>query len=182
MVPVIVDQHGVIIDGHHRAKIAEDLGIPYEQKVREFASDEERYEFALGLNLKRRHLNREQMRNLIATECDRTPEASDREIARRLGCSHRTVAAVRRPPEVDKLSTLEEAEARTEHIRHELDKIDQDCIDLLTRGAPPTTVAEVLTQIWAKAAEEINDAEVTDAMWRHMVNPRIQAILGWDAA
>jgi hypothetical protein len=107
LVPVIVDQHGAIIDGHHRAKIAAELGVPCERKVREFASDEERYEFALGLNLKRRDLNREQMRQLIASECERTPAATDREIARRLGCSHRTVAAVRRPPDVDKLSTQE---------------------------------------------------------------------------
>jgi ParB-like chromosome segregation protein Spo0J len=184
LVPIIVDQHGVVIDGHHRQKIAEGLGIPYEQKVRWFADDEERYELALGLNLKRRHLNREQMRELIATECKRTPGASDREIARRLGCSHRTVAAVRRPEPVDKLSTplsREDAEALTESIRRHLDKIDQDCIDLLTLGAPPTTVADVLKQMWAEAREQINDAEVTDAMWRYMVAPRVEAILRWPA-
>jgi hypothetical protein len=71
--------------------------------VQEFTSDEKRYEFALGLNLKRRHLNREQFREVIAAECERTPDASDREIARRLGCSPSTVGAVRRP--VSKLDT-----------------------------------------------------------------------------
>jgi ParB-like chromosome segregation protein Spo0J len=106
LVPVVTDQHGTIIDGHHRRKIADELGIPYETKTRNFASDEERYEFALGLNLKRRHLTREQMRELIASEIERTPDASDRAIGRRLGCSHRTVAAVRRPSVVDNLSTI----------------------------------------------------------------------------
>jgi ParB-like chromosome segregation protein Spo0J len=97
LIPITVDQHRVIIDGHHRQHIADEFGIPCPKVVREFANDEERHEFALGLNLKRRHLNREQMRQLIAAECERTPDASDREIARRLGCSPSTVGAVRRP-------------------------------------------------------------------------------------
>jgi hypothetical protein len=59
--------------------------------------DEKRHNFALALNLKRRHVTREQFRELIAAECERTPDASDREIGRRLGCSHHTVATVRRP-------------------------------------------------------------------------------------
>jgi hypothetical protein len=183
-VPVIVDQHGVIIDGHHRQQIAEELGIPCEQKVRQFANDEERYEFALGLNLKRRHLNREQMRQLIASECQRTPDASDREIARRLGCSPSTVGAVRRP--VSKLDTptmdREEAEERTRQIQHGLDQIDRLCIGLLADGVPPNAVAGMLKRIWAEAAEHWLDDEITDAMWRHVVTPRVAAILNWQPA
>jgi hypothetical protein len=175
-----VDQHGVIIDGHHRQKIAEDLGIPCEQKVREFASEEERHEFALGLNLKRRHLNREQMRNLIASECERTPDASDREIARRLGCSPSTVGAVRRP--VSNLDTpprvtREEAEALTESIRRQLDEADQGLIDVLAAGASPLVVSVTLMRQWAKFEREVNDAEATGPIWRHVIAPRIQAIL-----
>jgi ParB-like chromosome segregation protein Spo0J len=187
LVPITVDQHGVIIDGHHRQHIAAELGIPCPKVLREFTSDEERREFALGLNLKRRHLTREQMRQLIATECERTPDASDREIARRLGCSHRTVAAVRRPvsnldtPEVDNLSTprvtREEAEALTEAIRREIDRMDQAGIDLLRLGVPPAEVATAVMQAWAPASDHVNDAEFNDAIWRHIVSPRVAAIL-----
>jgi hypothetical protein len=147
--------------------------------VREFATDDERHNVALGLNLKRRHLTREQMRELIASECERTPDASDREIARRLGCSPSTVAAVRRP--VSKLDTppmsREEAEARTEEIRRHLAQMDLSFLGLLTEGVPPVTVAEAMLRAWAGFAEQANDAEVTDGMWRHMVAPRVQAIL-----
>jgi hypothetical protein len=73
LVPITVDQHGVIVDGHHRQHIADQLGIPCPEVVREFATDDERRDVALGLNLKRRHLTREQMRQLIATECERPP-------------------------------------------------------------------------------------------------------------
>jgi ParB-like chromosome segregation protein Spo0J len=183
MVPIIVDQHGVIIDGHHRQHIAAELGIPCPKVVREFATDEERREFALGLNLKRRHLTREQMRELIASECERTPDASDREIARRLGCSPSTVGAVRRP--VSKLDTSpmsrEEAEAWTETIRRHLAQADQEFAEALAAGVPPATVAEAILRSWAEAREQINDAEVTDAMWRHMVSPRVEAILNWQS-
>jgi hypothetical protein len=170
LVPITVDQHGTVIDGHHRQHIADELGIPCPKVVREFTNDEERYEFALGLNLKRRHLTREQMRQLIASECKRNPGATDREIGRRLGCSHRTVAVVRRP-QVDNLSTpmsREEAEELTERIRRSLDRFDQDCIDLLADGVPP-----------AMLAGQIKDAEDADAVWRHIVGPRVTAILGW---
>ncbi len=140
----------------------------------------------MALNLKRRHLTREQVRELIAAECELTPDASDREIARRLGCDHKTVGAVRRPvsnldttEEVGKFPTLsrDEAEELTQRIQSELNKIDQLCIDLLTDGVPPTTVAETLMRM-AKSAQTF-DEEIADAMWRHMIAPRVTAILSW---
>jgi DNA-binding CsgD family transcriptional regulator len=103
LVPITVDQHGTIIDGHHRQQIASELGTPCPRVVQEFTDDEKRHDLAQALNLKRRHLTREQFRELIAAESKRSPDASDREIARRLGCSPSTVSAVRRP--VSKLDT-----------------------------------------------------------------------------
>jgi ParB-like chromosome segregation protein Spo0J len=185
LIPIVVDQHGVIIDGHHRARIAEGLGIPYKRQVQMFASDEERHDAALGLNLKRRHLSREQMRELIAAECERTPDASDREIARRLGCSPSTVGAVRRP--VSKLDTSplsrEDAEALTEAIRRRLDQGDRQCAEALAAGVPPVMLADAILQAWTKFAAGVNDAEFVNSMWRHIVAPRVQAILDgeWSA-
>ena len=162
LVPITVDQHGTIIDGHHRQQIAHELGIPCPRIVQEFATDQKRHNAALGLNLKRRHLTREQFRELIATESERTPDASDREIARRLGCSHRTVAAVRRPPEVDKLptppglippttpaegwqvqipATIEEAVDHLNALAEWQEQVDKLSTPKLTRGE-----AEVLTE------------------------------------
>ncbi len=96
VVPVVVDQHGRLLDGHHRSAIAARLGIECPTEVREVADDEEARATALALNLTRRHLTREQRRELIAQEIGARPDDSDRAIARRFGCSPSTVGAVRR--------------------------------------------------------------------------------------
>jgi len=68
LVSVVVDQHGRILDGHQRVKIANELGIDYPREVREVADDNEAQDLALTLNMVRRHLNREQKRVLIRAE------------------------------------------------------------------------------------------------------------------
>lgn len=95
LVPVIKDQHGNIIDGHHRVQIADELGITCPAEVRD-VTDEQARDTAYALNLARRHLTGEQRRQLIAKEIQASPRYSDRAIARRLGCDHKTVASVRR--------------------------------------------------------------------------------------
>ena len=56
MVPVELDEHGAILDGHHRAKIAAELGITYPSVVRTFESEQDKREWVLKVNLLRRHL------------------------------------------------------------------------------------------------------------------------------
>jgi ParB-like chromosome segregation protein Spo0J len=41
-VPVIVDENGTTVDGHHRAEIADRLGVGYRTDVKTGPSDEER--------------------------------------------------------------------------------------------------------------------------------------------
>jgi hypothetical protein len=72
------------------------LGIDYPRDVREVADDYEAQDLALTLNMVRRHLNREQKRALLRAEIERTPDASDGEIARRTASAPTTVGAVRR--------------------------------------------------------------------------------------
>lgn len=95
LVPVIEDEDGVIIDGHHRSKIASELGIPCPIELVDGKSDAEKRGMAFTLNLKRRHLNREQRRALIAKSLKKDPELSNREHARRTGASTTTVGTVR---------------------------------------------------------------------------------------
>jgi ParB-like chromosome segregation protein Spo0J len=95
LVPVLVDQHDRILDGHYRVKIANELGIDYPRDVREVADDYEAQDLALTLNMVRRHLNREQKRALLRAEIERAPDASDGEIARRTASAPTTVGAVR---------------------------------------------------------------------------------------
>lgn len=65
LVPVEYDEDGNILDGHHRVKICEELGIKnWPSIVRIGMSEEEKTEHVLALNLDRRHLTREQRREL----------------------------------------------------------------------------------------------------------------------
>jgi len=97
LVPIQVDEDGVILDGHHRHAIAAELGIDCPRiVVSKLDTDTEKRTVALALNLSRRHLNREQTRQVIAASIAADPHLSDREHARRCGCSPTTVGTVRR--------------------------------------------------------------------------------------
>ena len=93
--PIHVDEEGVVIDGHHRSKIANELGIPCPVITHDDLDDSGKRSLAFTLNLKRRHLNREQRRALIAESLKSDPQLSNREHARRTGADHKTVSAVR---------------------------------------------------------------------------------------
>ena len=57
LIPIEVDQDGVVLDGHHRLRIAHELGIEAPRVQRTFQSDDDRTAHVIALNLKRRHLD-----------------------------------------------------------------------------------------------------------------------------
>ena len=101
IVPIVVDQHGRIIDGHNRKQIADQLGIVCPSEVHQVADDAEAENLAVTLNCARRHLSREQVRKIVRNEIERCPDDSDRAIARRVGCSPSTVGSVRKVSNLD---------------------------------------------------------------------------------
>lgn len=119
LVPIVVDQHGRILDGNNRAAIAAELGIDLPKLLHQVVDDDDAEDVAVRLNCQRRHLSREQRRQVIRREIERRPQDSDRAIARRVACSPSTVGAVRR--EVSNLDTperdLEWAEDITNQLR-----------------------------------------------------------------
>jgi DNA-binding CsgD family transcriptional regulator len=89
IVPVVTDQAGTRLDGHHRARIAEELGVPY-PTVEVFAVDDDaRREIARTLNADRRQLTEEQRREVGAVL--RGEGHSLRAIGGALGVSHEQV-------------------------------------------------------------------------------------------
>lgn len=94
--PVVVDETGAILDGHHRAEIATELGIEYPRTVLPGLTEEQKIEQAIALNFGRRQLSRGQRRDLIRKLIEAEPDASDRHLGRLLGVDHKTVGAVRR--------------------------------------------------------------------------------------
>lgn len=67
LVPVVQDQNGRTLDGHHRSRIADELGVPYRVDVREVADEDEAQELARTLNADRRHLTPEQRRQAVVS-------------------------------------------------------------------------------------------------------------------
>ena len=107
---VTVDENNVILDGHHRAKIAAQLGIKqYPVEVVGGLSDQDKRRLVRQLNLARRHLTRKQKEDIIAAALRDEPQKSDRQHAVDLGVSHPTVGKVRSKledkGEVEKFST-----------------------------------------------------------------------------
>jgi ParB-like chromosome segregation protein Spo0J len=166
LVPVLVDQHGRILDGYQRVKIANALGIDYPREVREVADDNEAQDLALTLNMVRRHLNREQKRVLIRAEIERTSDASDREIARRTASAATAVGAVRRrvfnvdsPLSDEEREELANAEARIERANEIVEEAKARRRELLSKLDTERTYAD-----WVRDAREgrheLDDLEI----------------------
>lgn len=149
IVPIVVDQHGRVIDGHNRLAIATELGVDCPREVRSVVDDEQAVDLAVTLNCARRHLTREQVRQVIVSEAGRRPSDSDRAIARRVGCSPSTVAASRRP-QVSNLDTGQmtgdRARELTEEIKAALQKARDHLMYLAIEGmSHKISTAEIIT-------------------------------------
>ena len=123
-VPVIVDERGVLIDGHHRKKIADRHGIEVPTRVRAGLSEADKVALSISLNIDRRQLSREQRREIIARSLKADPVASNREHARRTGADDKTVADERRKlessaelPQLDKTRGADGRERTTTPTR-----------------------------------------------------------------
>lgn len=89
LVPVVRDQHGRTLDGHHRARIAKSMGVEPRVDVVRVRDDDEAREIAHTLNSDRRHLTPEQRREVAVAL--REQGHSYRAIAGALGVSTGTV-------------------------------------------------------------------------------------------
>lgn len=94
-VPIVVDEDGLIIDGHHRRQIAASLGIDCPTSVRVGLTALAKRTLAGELNTARRHLTRDQRVGLIEASLRADPELSNRAHGRCTGVDHKTVESVR---------------------------------------------------------------------------------------
>lgn len=90
LVPVVVDQAGQVLDGHHRRRIADELGVAYRTDMVEVLDEDEAREVARTLNSDRRHLTAGQRREVVAAL--REEGHSLRAIAAATGVGKDTVA------------------------------------------------------------------------------------------
>ena len=111
LVPIEYDSDKNILDGHHRERACSELGIKdFPVVTRLFASDEEKEEHVVTLNVRRRHLNGEQKRKWVAWFLTRHPERSNREIGREVGVDDKTVGSVR--AELESTAEIPQLETR----------------------------------------------------------------------
>jgi ParB-like chromosome segregation protein Spo0J len=67
LVPVAKDQHGNLLDGFHRSRIADELSVRYRVDVIATANEAEAREIARTLNVDRRHMSADQRRQVAVT-------------------------------------------------------------------------------------------------------------------
>lgn len=97
MIPIEYDEQGNILDGYHRLRICKELGIKdFPKVIRAGMTESEKLTHARKLNIARRHLNTSQKQALIREQLKETPEQSDRQIAKVLGVSDKTVGSQRK--------------------------------------------------------------------------------------
>ncbi len=89
--PIDVDERGNILDGYNRKKICDELGIPCEKAIHPGLKEEEKYDFALRVNVNRRHMTREQMSEVVVRFRKMHPELSNRAVAEAVGTNDHAV-------------------------------------------------------------------------------------------
>lgn len=103
-VPIVVDEYGEVIDGRMRRHIARELGITCPFETRAGLTLDERRELAVTLNGPRRHMNRQQKRQLVVAELMVSRDRSDRAIGRLAGVDGKTVGKIRADLEAEEVT------------------------------------------------------------------------------
>ena len=79
-VPIIVNQDGIVLDGHHRYKVCQELGIKEPKTlVKEFKDKLDEQLFVIDCNLKRRQLNNFQRTELALKSKSILTEIAEKE-------------------------------------------------------------------------------------------------------
>lgn len=143
--PIVVDADDptVIIDGHHRKRIADELGKECPILVTQFDDDAHRLVTALRLNSNRRHLTANDRRKAIGNYLKQHTKTNDNQLSKMIGCSHNTVKDVR--AELVKngdIPTIEEFKGNDGKLRPYNYKTVFANSPKLTKRLPPTTPEE----------------------------------------
>jgi ParB-like chromosome segregation protein Spo0J len=89
--PVIVDESGAIIDGHHRVKACEELGIECPTLSMKGIPEEQKQNLSVMLNTHRRHLTKLQKIEMAIDLCEQG--WTQKRVASALGVAQQTVSA-----------------------------------------------------------------------------------------
>jgi hypothetical protein len=121
--PVIVDDAGLVLDGVHRCRIADELGIDVPVSQMGHTSEERKMHLAVGLNMRRRHLDAGRRRELVC-RLHRERGLSVREIASVTGWSKSTVDRDLKASPFEE--TMGKARAQAAKLRREAVEIEDE--------------------------------------------------------
>ncbi len=117
--PVIVDDENKVLDGVHRLRIASELDIELPVSRHEGLSDERKMHLAVGLNMRRRHLDADRRRALVR-KLNKEEGLSLREIASITGWSKSTIDRdLKASPFEDAIATLGRQKSKLANISNE---------------------------------------------------------------
>lgn len=140
LTPILVDENGEIIEGHHRKWVAEKLGVFCPRRTDRGHSDVEKLGLAMSLNLDRRHLTQEQKRDILAKSLISEPGLSNVTHAKRTGTTDKTAASVR--AELEASSEIPRTENRIDRNGHKRPATRGAAERALGKPRPPSTEEE----------------------------------------
>lgn len=129
--PIIVDEHGNILDGHHRREIATRCGLPLPVEVRRDLDEATKIALSISLNVDRRQLTAAQKREIIAASLKAAPESSDNSIAKTVGVHNETVTAVRK--KLEATGDVTESVTRTDTLGRRQPATKQSNVTSITK-------------------------------------------------
>ena len=141
LVPIIRTKTGETIDGHHREKIAAELGIiDIPVRIVTGLGDEQQRLMAIRLNAHRRQLTGDQKKSLIRDELRRTPDISNNWLAELLSVDDKTVQSVRADLEaagtITKVTEFRCKDGKKRKYRRNVQKEKQVAAEAVTLDAP----------------------------------------------
>ena len=145
--PIVVDEAGNILDGHHRQAICRELGITPPTVTRAGLTEEQKAEYALSANLRRRHLGQDERRMLVRRLRDRHGW-SVRAIERATGIPKSTVARY--------LAPVPDGTPEEEDPRSALERFGS------FYGGRATTLMAALEQLEAEYGVTLDEATLRD--------------------
>jgi hypothetical protein len=186
--PIVIDENGTVLDGHHRKQACAELGITPPVVTLPGLTEDQKHDYAMRANLACRHLTQLQKRDLIRGELERDSSRSDREIGRLCGADHKTVGSVRRgeiPHPAEPGNTADEqvrawAEEITAKIRDEIRDQDTKILAALLAGVPSAEIAGKLTVEWYRMEEATDDnSAVRNGVREALLEPRLRVLSAW---
>lgn len=160
-VAIVVDEHGDVIDGYQRRHISRELGIDCPTEVRAGLTLDERRELAVLLNAPRRHLTRQQKRQLVVAELMLERDRSDRAIGRLAGVAHTTVSRIRIQLEAEE-ETYARAKAQAEVESGATHRRNDSALTERFLGNLECPHCQAELELWRRAGEYMLD-QVYDA-------------------